>query len=77
MLEIIIIIIIIIIVSFSHQLMVFHGWLSDSKSPQDSMTLLCILTDRNNVVVWRVSDFQFFCFFFDDFGDRSKRSNNK
>ena len=43
--------------SFSHQhlLMVFHRGLSDSKSPQISRTLLCILVDRNNTVVWMVS----------------------
>ena len=33
----------------------FHGSLSDSKSAQVSRTLLSILTDRNNAVVWMVS----------------------
>ena len=31
--------------------MVFHGILSDSKSPQVSRTLLSILADLNNAVV--------------------------
>ena len=35
--------------------MVFHWSLSDSKSPQVSRTLLSILADLNNVVVWMVS----------------------
>ena len=35
--------------------MVFHGSLSDSKSPHVSRTLLSILAVLNNVVVWRVS----------------------
>ena len=35
--------------------MVFHWSLSDSKSPQVSMTLLNILADLNNAVVWMVS----------------------
>ena len=35
--------------------MVFHWSLSDSKSPQVSMTLLSILAVLNNVVVWMVS----------------------
>ena len=35
--------------------MVFHGSLSDSKSPQVYRTLLSILTVLNNVVVWMVS----------------------
>ena len=35
--------------------MVFHGILSDSKSPQVSKTLLSILADLNNAVVWMVS----------------------
>ena len=34
--------------------MISHRSLSDSKSPQVSRTLLCILADRNNAVVWRV-----------------------
>ena len=54
---IIIIIIIIISLSFSHQrkMRVFHRSLSDSKSPKVSKTLLRILVDLNNVVVWMVS----------------------
>ena len=35
--------------------MVFHWSLSDSKSSQDSRTLLSILAVLNNVVVWMVS----------------------
>ena len=35
--------------------MVFHWNLSNSKSPQVSETLLRILADLKNVVVWRVS----------------------
>ena len=35
--------------------MVFHGRLSDSKSPQVSKTLLSILADLKNAVVWIVS----------------------
>ena len=35
--------------------MVFHWSLSDSKSPQVSRTLLCILAVLNNAVVWMVS----------------------
>ena len=35
--------------------MVSHRSLSDSKSPQVSRTLLSILADLNNVVVWMVS----------------------
>ena len=43
--------------SFSHQpyLIVFHQNLSDSKTPQINRTLLSILADFNNVVVWMVS----------------------
>ena len=42
--------------SFSHQrlLMVFHRCLSDSKSLQVSRTLLRILADLSNAVVWMV-----------------------
>ena len=42
---------------FLHQLMliVFHWSLSDSKSAQVSRTLLSILTDFHNAVVWIVS----------------------
>ena len=35
--------------------MVFHWSFSDSKSPQVYMTLLSILADLNNAVVWMVS----------------------
>ena len=35
--------------------MVFHWSLNESKSPQVSRTLLCILAVLNNVVVWMVS----------------------
>ena len=43
--------------SFSHQrdLIVSHKSLSDSKSPQVSRTLLSILADFTNAVVWMVS----------------------
>ena len=34
--------------------MVFHWSLSDSKSPQISTTLLCILVDHSNAAVWMV-----------------------
>ena len=49
-------IVIIFLASFSHQhwLMVFHWSLSDSKSPQVSRTLLSILTDSNNAILWMV-----------------------
>ncbi len=45
------------IYSFSHQrlLMIFHLSLGDSKSPQVSRTLLSILADLSNAVVWMVS----------------------
>ena len=51
--------------------MVFH-W-GDSKSPQISRTLLNILANLNNTLIW---NFQFFQTFFQTFGNRSKRSNN-
>ena len=35
--------------------MVFHWILSDSKSPQVSRTLLSILVDLYNVIVWMLS----------------------
>ena len=41
--------------SHEHWLMVFHWSLSDSKSPQVFRTLLSILVDLNNAVVWTVS----------------------
>ena len=46
-----------LIESFSHQrqLMVFHWRLSDSKFPQVSRTLLGILANLNNDVVWAFS----------------------
>ena len=34
--------------------MVFHWSLRDNKSPQVSRTLLSILADLNNVVIWRI-----------------------
>ena len=37
--------------------MVFHCSLSDSQSPQVSRTLLSILADLNNVVVWMIFTF--------------------
>ena len=45
-----------LLMSFSHQryLIVFHRSLRDSKSARVSRTLLSILADLNNVVVWRV-----------------------
>ena len=36
--------------------MVFHGSLSDSKSPQVSRSFLSILAVLNNAVVWMVSN---------------------
>ena len=52
-----IIIIFLLLESFSYQLtlMVFHWSLNDSKSPHVSRTLLSILADLNNAVVWTVS----------------------
>ena len=47
--------IILLLVSFSHQLIVFHWSLSDSKSPQVSRTLFSILADFNNAAVGTVS----------------------
>ena len=62
--------------------MVFHWNLSDNKSPQVLMTLLSILVDSNNVVVWMgsvrhgsSSDFQTIHFPDQAFEDRSKWSN--
>ena len=54
-----IIIIISLLVSFSHlhQLVVFHWRLNYSKSPQVSRTLLSILADFNNAVIWLISIF--------------------
>ena len=51
----IIIIIIIVIALLQRKLMVFNWSLSDSKSPQVSRTLLSILADLDNAVVWMVS----------------------
>ena len=47
------IILILLLESFSHQryLMVFHGSLSDSKSPQVSNTIVSILGDLNNALL--------------------------
>ena len=41
--------------SYLHELMVFLLSLCDRKSPQVSGTLLSILTDLNNAIVWMVS----------------------
>ena len=53
----IIIIIIILLERFSYQryMILFQRSLSDSKSPQDSRTLLSILADLKTAVVWMVS----------------------
>ena len=53
----IVVVIILLLESFSHEhyRMVFHWSLSDSNSPQISWTLLSILADLNNAVVWTVS----------------------
>ena len=50
------IIIILLLMSFSHQcqLMVFHWNLSDNKSPKICRTLLNILDNLNNTVLWMV-----------------------
>ena len=40
---------------FTPALYIFHWSLSDNKSPQISRTLLCILIDLINAVVWMVS----------------------
>ena len=60
MMMIIIIIIFIILLpaifSPQRQLMVFHASTSDSKFPQISRTLLSILADLSNAVIWMVSD---------------------
>ena len=55
--SLIIIIIIIFLKDFSHQrqLMIFLWNLSDSKSSQISRTLLSILANLNNAVIWLVS----------------------
>ena len=54
--EFIIIIIILFLVSFSHKyyLVVFHWSLTDSNSSQVTRTLLGILANLNNAVVWMV-----------------------
>ena len=48
---------VLLVESFPHQrwMMVFHWSLSDSKFPQIFRTLLSILADVNNIVVWMVS----------------------
>ena len=60
--------------SFSYQrlLMFIHWSLSDSKSPQVSRTLLSILTDLNNVVVWTASTRPVISKSFSPFGDCNK-----
>ena len=66
---------------FSHQrwLMVFHWSLRDTKSPQVTMTLLSVLADLNNTVVWIVSarpPISNFCrLFIKLLGDRSAHTN--
>ena len=40
---------------YQHLLMVFHWGLSDSKSPQVSRTILSILADFANAVIWMIS----------------------
>ena len=75
----IIIIIIFHLEIFSHQLtlMVFYWSLSESKSPQVSRTLLSILTDLNNVVVWTVYTHPFISLqsLYQSFGDYAKNTN--
>ena len=41
--------------SHQHKLMIFDWSVSDSKAPQVFRTLLSILSDLNNGIVWRVS----------------------
>ena len=57
--------------------MVFHWNLSDSKSPQVSRTLLSILGDLNNAVVWMVSTrplmLKFFHTLYQSFGACTER----
>ena len=38
-----------------HTMIVFHWSLSDSESPHVFRTLLCILVDLNNAIVWIIS----------------------
>ena len=47
--------------------MVFHWSLRDSKSPQISRTLLSILANLNNIVVWMVSTCPIICKSFNPF----------
>ena len=56
LLLIIIIIVVIIILLLIPALMVLHWSLSESKSPPVTRTLLSILADLNNAVVWMISD---------------------
>ena len=53
--SIIIIIIISFVFSLQHLLIVFHWSLGESKSSQVSRTVLSILVDLNNHVVWIIS----------------------
>ena len=59
--------------------MVFHWSLSDSKSPQVFKTLLSILADLNNAIVWTVSTRPLIskssCPLRQYFGDGTKSSN--
>ena len=58
----------------------FHWDPSDSKCPQISWTLLSILTDLNDAVIWMVFILPHiansYCFLFNPFGDHSKCPNN-
>ena len=56
--------------------MVFHWSLSDSKSPQVSRTLLNIMADLNNAVVWTVSTRPVILkSLYQSFGDYTKSTN--
>ena len=56
--------------------MVFLWSLSDSKSLQISKTLLCILADFNNAVVWMVSTCPFISkSLYQSIGNRAKSPN--
>ena len=57
----------------------FHRSLSDSKSPQISRTLLNILADFDNAVVWRISSsyIQALLSLYQSFGDCTKSTYYK
>ena len=65
--------------SHQHQLVVFYRSLRYSKSSQVSRTLLSILADLNNVVVWMVSILPLIStsssLFYKACGDHSKHTN--